>query len=45
MASDSVRSFYASTFDFESPESIKFLEREFEYDLYDGEDDGGSSGG
>ena len=45
MASDSVRSFFASTFDFESPESIKFLEREFEYDLYDSEDDGGSSGG
>lgn len=45
MASDSIRSFFATTFDFESPESIRFLEDNFDYFLQGEEEDKGSSGG
>jgi hypothetical protein len=33
MVGESVRSFFASTFDFESPESKAFLEENFDYFL------------
>jgi hypothetical protein len=45
MASDSIRSFFATTFDFESPESIRFLEDNFDYFLQGEEEGKGSSGG